>query len=989
MTPKQLRDDLRGVLKGQVRVDETTRRLFATDASIFRMLPLGVVTPVDQEDLLKLVKYASERQLGLTARGGGTGLAGECLTQQLVVDLTAHFQKIVEVSDDTIQVQPGVVAQQVNLLLASRGRRLAIDCASEASCTIGGMLATNASGARVFKHGYLRQYVEAVQAVIGTGQAVTLKPQRANQQAIITAESQLADVLANLITQHESLIQTCLPKTHFNRAGYLLHDLMKEQMIALQRVLVGSEGTLGIITEAKLRTVPIPVERGVLLLGFASMQEAAELVPALLDSEPSAVELLDRRLITMACEAEPLFKRWLSPSMQVALLVEWESDEPGAMMPRIEIAMATVHRLSHPLVERLSVEPVEAEQLWSLRSKALPGLLASAKRTPVAFLEDMAVPVESLASFLVHVQQLLPRHNTAASVLSHAAAGIVHLRPLFDLHSPSDIKQLQALTEDVYAEVFRLGGTISAQHGVGLARAPWLPQQMGPMLDLFRQVKTLFDPAGIFNPGKILGGTGSPFQYLRAEPEVTSSEVLPADLPVSADDSQTGQKVLSLPVVKWQMNWSNGSVLQMAESCNGCGACRAKEPGKRMCPIYHAETHEAASPRAKANLLRDLLTHPEMELKIDAEAVRAVADLCVNCKMCGIECPSRVPIPQLMLEAKAQNVKEQGLRWRDWIVSHIDTWARWGSHWAWLVNGLLRGRISRWLLERLFGVARLRRLPRLHFDTFVNRARRYGWTVQPTEVDRPRVLYFVDTFGQYFDPEVAEAAVRVLQAAGVQVYVPPEALQSGAAALSVGHLERARRLAQRNINTLEPLTREGYTILCSEPTTAIMLKQDYLHLVDDPGAAQVARHTVELMTYLQQLDEQGRLPAATAADMPLTIGHHVPCHIKALQQGVHGPDLLQRSARYRVKTLDLSCSGMAGVYGLQKAHFASSLKAGQPILDRFSQEDLHVGSSECSSCRLQMQQREDKLVLHPVQWLALAYGLMPSLAERLRKGVVA
>lgn len=978
VTPKTIRDDLKSLLRGSVRFDEATRRLFATDASLFRLLPLGVVAPKDDDDLLALVKYANENKISLTARGGGTGLAGESLTTGLVVDLTQHFNAILEIKDDTIRLQPGVIAQHVNQALLPHGRKLAIDTASEASCTLGGMLATNASGTRVMKHGYLRSYVNDVQAIIGTGQRVHLRAHSTKSMATPTAEFQLAQELFRLIYHNSELIETNKPKTPFNRCGYLLHDLLHDKKVALQKVMIGSEGTLGFITEANIRTVPLPQERAVLLLGFASIQEAAEIVNHLLETQPSAIELLDRRLVTMACEADSIFKRWLSPSLQAVLLIEWESETIGHVLPQVEAALALVRRHAHPVVERLALLPEEAEQLWSLRDKALPALHASAKRMPVAFLEDIGVPVPALAAFLAQVQQLLPKHETSASILCHAGAGIVHLRPLFDLYQPADVKRLQAFTDDVYSEVLKVGGTISAQHGVGLARTPWLAQQVGPLLELFIQVKTLFDPNRIFNPGKLLDATCAPLQHLRPLPVVQEP---PPELKPDQQD-----RFPALPMIEWELNWNRSSPLAVAEACHGCGACRTTSSSKRMCPIFHAEKTEAASPRAKANLLRDLLLNPDPALQVNSDDVRAVADLCVNCKMCGIECPSRVAIPKLMLEAKAQHVKEQGLRWRDWVVSHLDTWARWGSKWSWLTNLMMKRGILRWPLEKIFGVTRRRRLPRISSEVFHKRARRLGWTTMPTATDRPRVLYFADTYAQYFDPQLGEATVRVLQAAGVQVYVPPDPMQSGSAALSVGHFARAKRLAQRNINTLEPLTREGFSILCSEPTTALMLKHDYLDLLDDPGTHQVARHTVELMSYLQQLQEQGRLPQVTQDAFPLTLGHHIPCHIKALQQGIHSPALLQSAAGFRVHTLDLSCSGMAGVYGLQQANFESSLRAGKPLLDRFAQDDLHVGSSECSSCRIQMAHRDNKVVMHPVQWLALAYGLMPELKERLATG---
>ncbi|MFT3879818.1 MAG: FAD-linked oxidase C-terminal domain-containing protein [Gemmatales bacterium] len=943
------------------------------------MVPLGVIAPADEEDLLTLVKYACTHQIGLTARGGGTGLAGESLTSELVVDLTRHFNRIIEIRDDSIRVQPGVVAQRVNQELFPMGKRLAIDSASEASCTLGGMLATNASGTRVMKHGYMRKYVLQSRAVIGTGQIVSLKQHRTSNIATPTAEDQLAHELHRLILENQRLIATCQPKTPYNRCGYLLHDLMEGPTLSLQKVMIGSEGTLGIITEATINTVPLPRERAVLLLGFTSVQEAAETAPFLIETAPCAIELLDRRLLAMACEVDPVFKHWLSPSMQAALLIEWEGTNPGTVLPLVEEASGLVRQHSHPVVERLALGNDEAEYLWSLRSKALPALHASTKRSPVAFVEDIAVPVAALAGFLSQVQALLPKHDTSASILCHAGAGIVHLRPLFDLHRPDEVRKLQAFAEDVYSEVFRVGGTISAQHGVGLARTPWMAQQNGPLMEVFRQIKTLFDPVSIYNPGKLLGGAGSPLQYLRA----TSSTGILEPNSDAASITDIKGKTTPLPVIEWEMNWSSGSPLSVAEACHGCGACRTTSISQRMCPIFHAERTEEASPRAKANLLREALAGPDSNIAIHSDEFRSIADLCVNCKMCSLECPSRVAIPQLMLEAKAQNVAEQGLRWRELAVSRLDTWARWGSRWAWMINGMLSNQFVRWNLEKLFGITRHRKLPLLHADTFHHRAKRLGWTKLSTSDDRPRVLYFADTYAQYFDPSVAEATVKVLHLAGVHVYVPPEPLHSGAASLSVGHIERAKRLARRNINVLEPLTREGYTILCSEPTTAVMLTQDYLSLVDDPGAHQVARHTVELMSYLSQLRNQGKLPQVKSDKFPLSIGHHIPCHIKALQKGVEGAKMLRQSGGYRVHTLDMSCSGMAGVYGLQQANYASSLKAGKPMLDRFNQDDLHFGSSECSSCRIQMEHFGKKPVLHPVQWLALAYGLMPELMQQL------
>lgn len=981
---KQLRDDLRELILGDVLLDEAERFLYATDASLFRVLPQGVIVPRDEEDLQKLVVYAKENELSLTPRGGGTGLAGESLSSGLIVDLSRYFNRIIELDDVSIRAQSGVVAQTINDKLRPLGRKLAVDCASRASCTLGGMVANNASGSRSLKYGYMRRYVQSLRTVLSSADALTMRriPKKGLSEAL-GQEERIAHELLRLATTNEELIRTCQPRTSFNRCGYLLNDLIKENHVALEKILVGSEGSLGLITEVTVQTVPIASERTVALLGYSSIQEAVETVSLILESRPSAVDLLDRRLLTVACGSEPQLKRLLHSSVQAALLIEWEGDRQGSSKTTATDILGRLTRQSRVLSEKVTTNEHEAAWLWSVRDRALPSLFATAQgAAPVAFVEDIGVPVEFLGPLIISIQMILHKYSATASLMSHAGAGIVHLRPMLDLHQTCDRDRLHAITEEIYVEVFKLGGTISAQHAVGLSRTPWVARQYGQLMDVFREVKRLFDPIGMLNPGKILGPSGDPLRLLRIR-DVAEKENNPNPSPSNGSVSKNGVPVIPLPLVNWQLQWPNHVPGVVAEQCHGCGGCRAHAGHGRMCPIFRAQGAEQASPRAKANLLRELLNQDHSKRRLGSADVREIADLCVNCKMCAVECPSHVPIPKLMLEAKAQFVNENGLRWSDWVVSRTDTWARFGSAWSWLANSLLQSRWFRWSLEKTLGITRWRRLPSFAVESFLKRARRFGWTRKTEVKDRPKVVYFSDTFANYLDPDLGEAAVRVLQAAGVEVLVPPERLVSGAASLSVGHTSRARRIAQRNINTLAQLTREGYSIVCSEPTAALMLQQDYLDLLDDPGAIQVAHHTIELMTYLESLRDQGRLPKLMDHPIVGKIGHHVPCHMKALYQDRAPSSLLSGFAMLSIETMDLSCSGMAGVYGLQHAHYPTSLAAGKPMLDRFIQADLQFGSSECSACRMQMMHVARKPVLHPVQFMALAFGLMPQLGRRL------
>jgi Fe-S oxidoreductase len=402
-----------------------------------------------------------------------------------------------------------------------------------------------------------------------------------------------------------------------------------------------------------------------------------------------------------------------------------------------------------------------------------------------------------------------------------------------------------------------------------------------------------------------------------------------------------------------------------------------------MCPVFHATHDEAATPRAKANMLRNLLHAGADGRQLSADDVRAVADLCVNCKMCAHECPARVNIPKLMLEAKAQNVDEYGLDRTDWFLSRTEDFSRWGSALALIANVMLAARPLRWLLEQMFGLARGRRVPRFAFQHFLRLARRRGWTRKPAS-GRPRLAYFADTFATYHDPQIGEAVVAVLQHQGYDVYVPPVQGGSGAAPLAYGDIDTARDIALRNLRTFSDLAREGFTIVCSEPTAALMVRQDYLDLLDDPDARHLAEHTVEFTHFLGDLHRQGKLRTDFRA-VPISVGHHVPCHIKALGPPA-APELLALIPELRVHTIDVSCSGMAGTFGLAARNFATSLEAGRPMLTELARPRILFGSTECGACRMQMEQGAGKRTLHPAQYLALAYGLIPDIARRLLGG---
>jgi FAD/FMN-containing dehydrogenase/Fe-S oxidoreductase len=963
----RLADDLKGFFKGELHFDDLARALYSTDASIFQVQPLGVALPRDEADVCALVRYAAEHQLPVVPRGAGTGVAGESLGRGLIVDLSKHFRRIQGATENTVRVQAGVTCQEVNRYLARRGRRFAPDPASAETCTIGGMIATNASGARAIKHGYTRDHVVGLRLVLDNGDAVA-----AGREALPAAAADeahhwqdIVNATAVLLEQNTSLIQKSGPRTPFDRCGYRLRDVWLGDVLDTPRLLVGSEGTLALCTEATLRTLPLPGGQALVLLGFASLDAALRAAQLALPSGPAACELIDRRLLSLARTGEAGQAAAQVPAAaEAVLLVEYEADTPRQAR---ELALELADRLYRG--ERLALhavpafEPAAIDRLWQLREAALPslyGLRAGAQ--PVPFVEDVAVPVAELPRYLHGVQELLKQHETTASFLVHAGAGQVHTRPFLDLRRPEEVARLSAIAEAVHTLALDLGGTVSSQHGTGLARTPWVARQFGPLYGVFRQLKTIFDPRGLFNPGKIVDADPAlPAWPLR---KFATAPAEPATL---------------------QLHWQPGELQAEVASCNGCGQCRLDLPTHRMCPVLHATHSEFAAPRAKANLLRHLFQDGAGAKQLSSDEVRAVADLCVNCKMCAQECPAHVNVPKLMLEAKAANVAEYGLDRKDWFAARAETFAWLGSAFAPLTNQFLASATVRWVLEKLVGLSRHRRLPRLAARPFLRRARRKGWSRKPRS-GRPRVAYFVDVYANYVDPQIAEAVVAVLHHNGFDVYVPPDQVGCGMEALVHGDVETAREAAEHNLRLLSEAAREGFTIVCSEPTAAVMLRREYPDLLDDPDVKVVAERTVEFTAFLAELHRVGRL-RTDFRPLELALGHHVPCHVKALQQPPGGPAVLGLIPGLRVHTIDVSCSGMAGPYGLRDDNYQASLDAGRRMFVELARPLVLFGSTECGTCRMQMEHGSGKRTLHPAQYLALAYGLMPAVERRLAEPI--
>jgi Fe-S oxidoreductase len=431
----------------------------------------------------------------------------------------------------------------------------------------------------------------------------------------------------------------------------------------------------------------------------------------------------------------------------------------------------------------------------------------------------------------------------------------------------------------------------------------------------------------------------------------------------------------------WQLNWNGDSVLQAARDCNGCGGCRSQMSDVRMCPIFRFAPAEESSPRAKANLMRGVLSGQLPMATLTSDQFKAVTDLCVNCHMCRLECPASVDIPKLMMEGKGTYVLTNGLSTSDWFMSRVDQLSWLGSRFAPLANWALANGPARWVMEKTIGVAQGRKLPRFAARSFLRVAARRRLT-RPTRRDISKVLYFVDTYANYHDPQLAESLVAVLEHNAVAVYVHPAQQSSGMPMISLGALGPARAIAEHNVALLAEAIRQGYHVVATEPSAALALVHEYPALVDDDDARLVAANTSEACAFLWKLHQEGKLQL-DLRPVNAVLGYHQPCHVRALEVGSPGENLLRLIPGLIVNRTENGCSGMAGTFGLKRENYRASLRAGRALINSLRSPRLQAGTTECSACRIQMEQGAGKPTIHPVKLLALAYGLMPEIADLL------
>jgi FAD/FMN-containing dehydrogenase/Fe-S oxidoreductase len=970
---------LAATVAGEVRFDRLSRALYSTDASVYQIVPLAVVLPRTEEDILATVRACAHFRVPLTARGGGTSQAGQCIGPGVVLDCSKYLSAILEINaaERWARVQPGCVLDDLNAAVKPFGLQFPHDISTSDRATLGGMVANNSSGTRSVLYGKTIDHVQELRAVLSDSTILHVKPlSEAEAEAQCRQNDRAGEcfrVVRRLAAEYADEIDRRYPKILRRVGGYNLDCFVpgRREAFNLAHLLVGSEGTLAVTLEAKLRLVDLPRARAVLVIQFANLLDALAATPVILTHRPAAVEVIDRYVLDstrLNPEASRL-RDFLQGDPAAILIVEFYGDGPLDLPPRLAALEDDLRPRGLGCHWHRAAEAADQGRIWKLRKAAL-GLSMAQKgdAKALSFVEDTAVAPVYLRDYIAEFLDVIARHGTTAGVYAHASVGCLHVRPVVNLKTPAGVRQFEAIAADVADLVLKYGGALSGEHGDGLVRSPFQEKMFGPVLyNAFREIKRTFDPLGIFNPGKIV------------------------DAPPLTDNLRYGPAYLT-PAVPTTFDFSaDGGMVQAAELCAGVGACRKKRDGV-MCPSYQATREEQHSTRGRANTLRLAMTGQLGLEGLTDLAVHEALDLCLECKACKSECPTNVDMARLKAEFLHQYYRKHGLPWRNRLFGNVAAVSKWGCKLSPIATRIVQSGFVRFFNEQLLGIDRRRVPPGFARETFETQAarallrpRRAGESKRTCRLNEPLVLLFPDTFINYHEPVVGLAALDLLQRFGCAPFlgmtlavphVPGVSFPSGLRCcgrplISNGLLAQAVEHARHNTQRLFPWVEEGNVITACEPSCILTLKDDYPALLRGELRAQAEAVAAACVTWEEYLEPRWPQGPPLSSEGPKKVLVHAHCHQRALV-GV-GPTLrlLRRIPGAEVVDLDAGCCGMAGSFGYEKEHYEVSRLVGEqrlfPALRQADADTVVVAPG--FSCRRQIEHFTGRRAVHPAELL--------------------
>ena len=992
-------------LEGELYDDSVMRTLYATDASAYREMPLAVALPGSIEDIRKLIAFAHAEKVSLIPRTAGTSLAGQVVGQGIIVDVSKYFTGILELNKEErwVRVQPGVIRDELNLFLRPHGLFFGPETSTANRAMIGGMVGNNSCGSNSVVYRSTREHLLEVEVLLSDGTPTVFKALSLDEFHAKCEgnglEANIYKTLRRLLsnTDNQEEIRKEFPRKSIERrnTGYALDLLLETAPFTagmpdfnFSTLIAGSEGTLAFITAIKLNVVPLPPpEAGLLCVHFNTIDESLRANLIALKYQPSASELIDHYILECTKDNIEQSKNrfFVQGDPGAILVIEFardNRDEIRDIAAKVEADMRAAGLGYHfPLLFGH-----DTQKIWTLRKAGL-GLLSNlpgdAKAVPV--IEDTAVDVQDLPAYIRDFNQILKKHDLYSVHYAHAGSGEIHLRPIINLKTAEGNRLFRVIAEEIATLVKKYKGSLSGEHGDGRLRGEFIRQMVGEKnYQLLKEVKRTWDPENIFNPGKIVD-TPPMNSMLRYTP---------------------GQQTPTFPTI---FRYPDQDILQHAEQCNGSGDCRKTHlSGGTMCPSFMATRNEKDTTRARANILREFLTHSKKVNRYDHREIYEVMDLCLSCKGCKSECPSNVDVAKLKAEFLQHYYDANGVPFRSRLIANFARSAGIGALAPGLYNFMMTNRLTGKWIKKISGFAPERSMPQLYKTTLRHWYKRHrsangsypssqatnsSLDVRPSSTGNPipsrerKVYLFCDEFTNYNDTEIGIKAILLLERLGYEVLIP-EHKESGRAWLSKGLIRQAKKIADENIRLLSPLVTADTPLIGIEPSAILTFRDEYPDLADDSqlaAARQLAKHTFLIDDFIAREIDKGNIRSDRFTTEKRKIRLHGHCQQKALSSVAGSVKILSVPANYSVETIPSGCCGMAGSFGYEKEHYALSQQIGELVLlpaVRQQEADVIIAAPG-TSCRHQIKDGTGRKALHPVEVLYEALAPHPQQSLRI------
>ncbi|MCK0158187.1 FAD-binding protein [Cellulophaga sp. F20128] len=956
----ELLNRLKKELEGDVLSDKLARTLYATDASVYRKIPIAVAFPKSIEDIKKLINFANQHKIGLIPRTAGTSLAGQCVGDGIVVDVSKHFTAILAVDEEKKQVrlQPGVIRDELNQYLEPYGLFFGPNTSTSNRCMIGGMVGNNSSGTTSIQYGVTRDKTVSLKTILSDGSEAHFGELSEEEFHEKRTEDTLEGKLYNAIYDELSIkeVQTEIknqfpkPSIHRRNTGYAVDELLNNSVFGesgsfnMCQLLSGSEGTLAFTTEITLQLDELPPKFAAMVVThYTSLEDCLADVAPVMNHQLQLCEMMDKVILdcTKNNRAQLANRFFVEGDPAALLMLEIKAHSKSDLEADVAKLLKTISSSGLSYASPILYED-DIKKAIELRKAGL-GLLGNmiGDKKAVACIEDTAVALEDLKDFIGEFTSIMKGYNQSAVYYAHAGAGELHLRPILNLKKKTDVTLFRAITTDVAKLTKKYRGSFSGEHGDGIVRAEFIPLMIGTTnYQLLRRIKSYFDPNGIFNPGKIVDSypMDESFRY-----EIDREE----------------------PSIKTLLDFSDSEgILKAAEKCNGSGDCRkTHKMAGAMCPSYHVTKNEKDTTRGRANALRELLTTTDKANKFDQKELKDVFDLCLSCKACSSECPSNVDVATLKAEFTYQYQEQNGYSLRSKLFAYNTKLNAMGSKMASVTNFMFNSSLVGPLIKKISGVAPKRTLPnvfRFNFDKYLEQK-------VSGKSTKTKVVLYIDEFTEYMDIDLGKDAIEVLTKLGYEIELFYG--ESGRTFISKGFLKQAKIIANRNVESLRKYTEKGVSILGLEPSAILTFRDEYKRLVGDKEAVDLlAKHSFIIEEFLANEIAMGNITKDQFTKEAKTVKIHNHCHQKSLSNQKVTFDMLNLPENYSVSIISSGCCGMAGSFGYEKEHYETSMAVGRlklfPAVAK-ANEDVIIAANG-TSCRHQIYDGTKRKAQHPI-----------------------